>query len=51
MIRLYLILGIIAFAVLYYFTYKAPVYKLPVKPTVDMGVWSEKNQGNSLAEK
>jgi len=51
MIRLYLILGIIAFAVLYYFTYKAPVYKLPVKPTVDMGIWSEKNQGNSLAGK
>ena len=49
MTRLYIILGIITFAALYYFTYKAPVYKLPVTPTVDMGIW--KDQGNSLAEK
>ena len=51
MTRLYIILGIITFAALYYFTYKAPVYKLPVKPTVDMGIWNEKNQGNSLTGK
>ncbi len=51
MIRLIMIVGIVLFATLYYFTYKAPVYKLPETPTVDMGIWSEKNQGNSLAEK
>jgi len=49
MTRFYLILGIITFVALYYFTYKAPVYKLPVKPTVDMGIW--KDQGNSNPEK
>ena len=51
MTRLYIILAIITFATLYYFTYKAPVYKLPVTPTVDMGIWSKDNRGNSLAEK
>ena len=51
MIRLYVALAVTAFVALYYFTYRAPVYKLPETPTVDMGIWSEKNQGNSLAEK
>ena len=49
MTRLYIILASITFVVLYYFTYKAPVYTLPVTPTVDMGIW--KDQGNSNPEK
>ena len=51
MTRLYLALAVTVFIALYYFTYKEPVYKIPETPTVDMGIWSEKNQGNSLAEK
>ena len=53
MIRLYIALGITIFIALYYFTYKAPVLvSVPkVEKTIDMGIWSEDNKGNSLAEK
>ena len=52
MIRLYIALGVTIFIALYYFTYKAPVLvSIPVEKAVDMGIWSESNQGNSLAEK
>ena len=52
MTRLYVALAVIVFVALYYFTYKAPVLiSVPVEKAIDMGIWSEKNQGNSLAEK
>ena len=51
MIRLYIALGITIFIALYYFTYRAPVYTTPETPAIDMGIWSESNKGNSLAEK
>ena len=51
MIRLYIALAVTIFAALYYFTYKAPVYTIPETPAIDMGIWSESNKGNSLAEK
>ena len=53
MTRLYIALAVTVFAVLFYFSYKAPVLvSVPkVEKAVDMGIWSEKNQGNSLAEK
>ena len=52
MIRLYIALGITIFIALYYFTYKAPVLiSVPVEKAIDMGLWSEDNKGNSLAEK
>ena len=45
-------LAVTVFAVLFYFSYKAPVLvSVPVEKAIDMGIWSEKNQGNSLAEK
>ena len=53
MIRLSLIVAIVLFSVLFYFSYKAPVLtSVPkVEKAVDMGIWSESNKGNSLAEK
>jgi len=52
MTRLYIALAVTAFVVLCYFSYKAPVLtSIPVDKTIDMGIWSESNQGNSLAEK
>ena len=51
MTRLYVALAVTAFVALYYFTYRAPVYKVPEIPAIDMGIWSKENQGNSLAEK
>ena len=52
MIRLYIALAITVFIALYYFSYKAPVLtSVPVEKAIDMGIWSESNKGNSLAEK
>jgi len=53
MIRLSLIVAIILFTFLFYFTYEAPVLtSVPkVEKAIDMGLWSEDNKGNSLAEK
>ena len=51
MTKFYVALAITVFAALFYFSYKAPVYTIPETPAIDMGIWSEKNQGNSLAEK
>ena len=53
MTRLYIALAVTVFIALYYFTYKAPVLTSvsKVEKAVDMGIWSESNQGNSLAEK
>ena len=53
MTRLYIALAVTAFVVLFYFSYEAPVLtSVPkVEKAVDMGIWSESNQGNSLAEK
>ena len=53
MTKLYVALAITVFAVLFYFSYEAPVLtSVPkVEKAVDMGIWSESNQGNSLAEK
>ena len=52
MTRLYIALAITVFIALYYFTYKAPVLvSVPVEKAIDMGIWSESNKGNSLAEK
>ena len=51
--RLYIALAVTVFIVLYYFSYKAPVLtSIPkVDKAIDMGIWSESNKGNSLAEK
>ena len=53
MTRLYIALAVTVFAALFYFSYKAPeLSSVPkVEKAIDMGIWSEKNQGNSLAEK
>ena len=52
MTRLYIAIAVTVFVVLYYFTYKAPVLiSVPVDKAIDMGLWSEDNKGNSLAEK
>ena len=52
MTRLYIALAVTVFIALYYFTYKAPIPTgVPVEKAVDMGIWSESNKGNSLAEK
>ena len=48
MTRLYIALAVTAFVVLFYFSYEAPV---TVEKAIDMGIWSESNKGNSLAEK
>ena len=53
MTRLYIALVVTAFVALFYFSYKAPSDYVvpPEEKAIDMGIWSEKNQGNSLAEK
>ena len=53
MTRLYVALAVIIFAALFYFSYKTPVngFIKPIEKTIDMGIWSESNKGNSLAEK
>ena len=52
MTRLYIALAVTVFAALFYFSYKAPVLvSVPVEKAINMGIWSESNQGNSLAEK
>ena len=52
MTRLYVALAVTVFIALYYFTYRAPVLtSVPEEKAIDMGLWSEKNQGNSLAGK
>ena len=51
MTRLYLALAVTVFVALFYFSSKAPVLtSVPVEKAIDMGIWSESNQGNSLAE-
>ena len=52
MTRLYIALAVTVFIALFYFSYKAPVLvSVPIEKAVDMGIWSEKNQGNSLTGK
>ena len=52
MTKFYVALAITVFAILFYFSYKAPaLISVPEEKAIDMGIWSEKNQGNSLAEK
>jgi len=53
MTRLYIALAVTVFVALFYFSYKAPVLTSvqKVEKTIDMGIWSESNKGNSLAEK
>ena len=52
MTRLYIALAVTVFIALFYFSYKAPaLISVPEEKAIDMGIWSEKNQGNSLAEK
>ena len=52
MTRLYIAIAVTIFIALYYFTYKAPVLtSVSVEKAIDMGIWSESNKGNSLAEK
>ena len=50
--KLYVALAVTVFVVLFYFSYKAPaLISVPVEKAINMGIWSESNQGNSLAEK
>ena len=52
MTRLYIVLAVTVFIALFYFSYRAPVLtSVPVEKAIDMGIWSESNKGNSLAEK
>ena len=52
MTRLYVEIAIKVCLDLFYFSYKAPVLvSVPVEKAIDMGIWSESNKGNSLAEK
>ena len=52
MTRLYIALAVTAFVALFYFSYKAPtLVSVPEEKAIDMGIWSEDNKGNSLAEK
>ena len=52
MTRLYIALAVTIFAALFYFSYKAPaLISVAEEKAIDMGIWSESNQGNSLAEK
>ena len=52
MTRLYIALAVTAFVSLFYFSYKAPaLVSVQEEKAIDMGIWSESNKGNSLAEK
>ena len=52
MTRLYIAIAVTVCLALFYFSYKAPVLtSVPVEKAIDMGIWSESNKGNSLAEK
>ena len=53
MTKLYVVIALTVCLALFYFSYKAPVLtSVPkVEKAVDMGIWSESNKGNSLAEK
>ena len=52
MTKLYVTLAITTFLALLYFSYKTPsYYVVPEEKAIDMGIWSESNKGNSLAEK
>ena len=52
MTRLYIALAVTAFVSLFYFSYRAPaLISVPEEEAIDMGIWSESNKGNSLAEK
>ena len=52
MTRLYVAISVTVCLALFYFSYKAPVLvSVPVEKAIDMGIWSESNKGNSLAEK
>jgi len=37
--------------VLFALTYRSPIEQVKEEPAIDMGIWSETNKGNSLAEK
>ena len=50
--KLYVALAVTVFIALFYFSYKAPLLtSFPLDNAIDMGIWSESNKGNSLAEK
>ena len=52
MTRLYIALAVTVFVALFYFSYKAPaLISVQEEKAIDMGIWSESNKGNSLAEK
>ena len=52
MTRLYIALAVTAFVSLFYFSYKAPaLINVPEEKAIDIGIWSESNKGNSIAEK
>ena len=48
MSKVYIALAIVVFLGLFYISYDPPI---PETPAIDMGIWSETNKGNSLAEK
>ena len=52
MTKFYVALAVTVFAVLFYFSSKAPnYYVVQEEKAIDMGIWSESNKGNSLAGK
>ena len=52
MTRLYLALAVTVFVALFYYSFKAPaLISVLEEKAIDMGIWSEDNKGNSLAEK
>ena len=52
MTRLYVAIAVTVCLALFYFSYRAPtLVSVPVEKAIDMGIWSESNKGNSLAEK
>ena len=52
MTRLYVAIAVTVCLALFYFSYKAPaLISIPEEKAIDMGIWSESNKGNSLAEK
>ena len=52
MTSLYIALAVTVFIALFYFSYKAPaLVSVQEEKAIDMGIWSESNKGNSLAEK
>jgi hypothetical protein len=49
MVKIYVGIAVVVFFGLFYISYNPPI---PIEePAIDMGIWSETNKGNSLAEK